>query len=48
MYSKKHLSFTAIRTMVATEFATIKDARATNTSHSTVDVMLCELTCMYF
>jgi len=40
MHSKKHLSFTAIRNMIADNFATIKDTRAPNSSNSIVDVML--------
>jgi hypothetical protein len=48
MHSKKHLSFTAIRNMIAENLATIKDARATNSSNTIVDVMLSGLACMYY
>ena len=48
MHSKKHLSFTAIRNMIAKNLATIKDARAANSSNTIVDVMLSGLACMYY
>ena len=48
MHSKKHLSFTAIRNMIANNFATIKDTRSANKSNSVVDVMLSGLACMYY
>jgi len=48
MHSKKHLSFTAIRNVIAENFATIKDFRAANSSNSIVDTMLSGLACMYF
>ena len=48
MHSKKHLSFTAIRNMIADNLATIKDTRASNNSNSIVDVMLSGLACMYY
>ena len=48
MHSKKHLSFTAIRNMIADNLATIKDTRAPNSSNSIVDVMLSGLACMYY
>ncbi len=48
MHSKKHLSFTAIRNMIAENLATIKDTRAANSSNTIVDVMLSGLACMYY
>jgi hypothetical protein len=48
MHSKKHLSFTAIRNMIAENLATIKDARAANSSNTIADVMLSGLACMYY
>ena len=48
MHSKKHLSFTAIRNMIAENLATIKDTRAANNSNTIVDVMLSGLACMYY
>ena len=48
MHSKKHLSFSSIRSMVAENLATIKDSRAVNSSNSIVDTMLSGLACMYF
>ena len=36
MHSKKHLSFTAIRNMIAENLATIKDTRAANSSNTIV------------
>ena len=48
MHSKKHLSFTTIRNMIAENLATIKDARSTNSSNTIVDVMLSGLACMYY
>ena len=48
MHSKKHLSFTAIRNMIAKNLATIKDARAANSSNTIVYVMLSGLACMYY
>lgn len=40
MHSKKHLSFTAIRNMIAENFVQIKDTRAANNSNTIVDIML--------
>jgi hypothetical protein len=48
MHSKKHLSFTAIRNMIAENLVTIKDTRAANSSNTIVDVMLSGLACMYY
>lgn len=48
MHSKKHLSFSAIRAMIADNFTNINDSRAANTSNSVADVMLAGLACMYF
>jgi len=48
MHAKKHLNFTAIRSMIAEKMALIKDYRAANSSNSIVDVMLSGLACMYF
>jgi len=48
MYSKKHLSFSAIRNMIADNLVTIKDTRSANNSNSIVDVMLSGLACMYY
>jgi hypothetical protein len=48
MHSKKHLSFTAIRNIIAKNLATIKDTRAGNSSNSIIDVMLSGLACMYY
>ena len=48
MHFKKHLSFTAIRSMIAGNLAKIKDTRAANNINSLVDVMLSGLACMYF
>lgn len=48
MHSKKHLSFSAIRNMIAENLATIKDTRAANSSNTIVDVMLSGLACMYY
>jgi len=40
MHLKKHLSFTAIRQMIAENFTAIKDSRAANSSNTIADVML--------
>ena len=48
MHSKKHLSFTALRTLISDNFANIQDNRAANATNSVVDVMLSGLACMYF
>ena len=48
MHSKKHLSFTAIRTMILEKFSTIQDTRESNKSNSIADVLLSGLACMYF
>ena len=48
MHSKKHLSFSAIRNMIAENLAMIKDKRAANSSNTIVDVMLSGLACMYY
>ena len=40
MHSKKHLSFSAIRSMIADKFAAVKDFRAANSSNTIVDTML--------
>ena len=48
MHSKKHLSFSAIRNMIAENLAMIKDTRAANSSNTIVDVMLSGLACMYY
>lgn len=48
MHHKKHLGFTAIRTMIAENLSTIQDTRASNKSSSIADVMLSGLACMYF
>jgi len=48
MHFKKHLSFAAIRNMIAENLATIKDARAANSSNTIADVMLSGLACMYY
>lgn len=48
MHSKKHLSFSAIRNMIANNLLKIKDMRASNNSNSIVDVMLSGLACMYY
>lgn len=48
MYSKKHLSFEAIKSMVTDNFTSIKDDRAENNSISIKDIMLSGLACMYF
>jgi len=48
MHSKKHLSFTAIRTMISEKLSTIQDKRASNKSNSIADVLLSGLACMYF
>ena len=48
MHLKKHLSFTAIRQMIAENFTAIKDGRAANSSNTIADVMLSGLACMYY
>ncbi len=48
MHSKKHLSFTAIRNMIAEKLVQIKDTRAANNSNTIVDIMLSGLACMYY
>lgn len=48
MHSKKHLSFSTIRNMIANNLLKIKDMRASNNSNSIVDVMLSGLACMYY
>lgn len=48
MHLKKHLSFTAIRQMIAKNFTAIKDNRAANSSNAIADVMLSGLACMYY
>ncbi|WP_250310659.1 transposase [Rickettsia endosymbiont of Oedothorax gibbosus] len=48
MHSKKHLSFSAIRSMIADKFAGIEDRRGVNSSNSIADIMLSGLACMYF
>ena len=48
MHSKKHLSFNALRSMIADKFVDIQDSRASNVSNSMADVMLSGLACMYF
>lgn len=48
MHLKKHLSFTALREMVAENFTAIKDSRAANSSNTIADVMLSGLACMYY
>ena len=48
MHSKKHLSFNALRSMIADKFTAIQDSRAANSTNSLVDVMLSGLACMYF
>lgn len=48
MHSKKHLSFTAIRNMIAENFVQIKDTRAANNSNTIVDIMLSGLALMYY
>jgi hypothetical protein len=48
MHSKKHLSFTAIRSMITEKLSTIQDTRAANKSSSISDVMMSGLACMYF
>jgi hypothetical protein len=48
MHLKKHLSFTAIRQMIAENFTAIRDSRATNSSNTIADVMLSGLACMYY
>ncbi|WP_250311842.1 hypothetical protein [Rickettsia endosymbiont of Oedothorax gibbosus] len=48
MHSKKHLSFSAIRSMIADRFAGIEDRRGVNSSNSIADIMLSGLACMYF
>lgn len=48
MHLKKHLSFTAIRQMIAENFTAIKDSRAANSSNTIADVMLSGLACMYY
>ena len=47
MHSKKHLSFNALRSMIADKFVDIQDSRASNVSNSMADVMLSGLACMY-
>ena len=48
MHSKKHLSFNAIRNIIADNLVTIKDTRAANNSNTIVDVMLSGLAFMYY
>ena len=48
MHSKKHLSFSAIKDMIADKFANVQDTRAPNASNSIKDTMLSGLACMYF
>jgi hypothetical protein len=48
MHLKKHLSFTAIRQMIAGNFTAIKDSRGANSSYTIADVMLSGLACMYY
>ena len=48
MHSKKHLSFKALRAMIADKFSAINDTRASNASKSISDTMLSGLACMYF
>ncbi len=40
MHSKKHLSFTAIRNMIAEKLVQIKDTRAANNSNTIVDTAI--------
>ena len=47
MHSKKHLSFSAIKDMIADKFANVQDTRAPNASNSIKDTMLSGLACMY-
>jgi len=48
MHLKKHLSFTAIRQMIAENFTAIRDSRGANSSNTIADVMLSGLACMYY
>lgn len=48
MHLKKHLSFTALREIIANNFRAIKDSRAANSSNRIADVMLSGLACMYY
>jgi hypothetical protein len=48
MHLKKHLSFSAIRQMIAKNFMAIKDGRAANSSYTIADAMLSGLACMYY
>lgn len=48
MHVKKHLSFTALREMIAENFTAIKDSRAANSSNTIAEVMLSGLACMYY
>lgn len=48
MHSKKQLSFSDIKEMIADKFANVQDTRAPDASNSIKDTMLSGLACMYF